>query len=206
MSNTTNIILPAKENMTFHQRQLRRLIIDYRQELIGGQENHYLDSNKDDYNNECPAERFTKKWAVDTIYHWIMDNPLNRRYLCGFNCRVILERQHIRFMGEAFVRALIEDRVEYDYRKNGWAFPNNYDGVDPIDEAIEQLKSHQYYHFNDGKRERWFKIMQVNRTTVRMLELPQHVIHVYKLEGDVLKEMIEDKTGTCEDTYGGTKQ
>lgn len=52
----------------------------------------------------------------------------NEKYLVSPQRDLALEKKHIHFMGEKFVRELIADRVEADFRKNGWDFPNNYEG------------------------------------------------------------------------------
>ena len=199
MANKTNtqIVIPAKENMTQHQRTLRSIIIDERNNIIGSFENMTYDQSEEECEKYWPLEKRTKNYVVDLIYHNIMDGKSD--YVVSEIRCIMLERKHIRFMGEAFVRALIEDRVEADYKKHGWRFKNRYDDVymKPYDKAINDLKTNKYYHFKDASKERWFEIIEVKAKTVRMLELSNNKMHTYKLEGDVLKEMLEDKTATC---------
>lgn len=107
------------EEMTFNERLLRSIIIDLRKELIGGWENAYLDGTQ-------YPQNYTKEDAINDLYHWVMDGT--SRYLSSSIRNIAIERRHIHFMGSKFVRELIEDRVEADYRKHGWAFPNNYEG------------------------------------------------------------------------------
>ena len=38
---------------------------------------------------------------------------------------IAIEKKHIKFMGEKFVRELIMDRVLADYKKHGWDFPHS---------------------------------------------------------------------------------
>lgn len=116
----------AKENLTYNQKILRSIICDLRNELIGGQENHFLDTDEDKYMKECNPKLYTKQWAVDAIYSMLMCGY--GKYVSSSIRNLSLERKHIRFYGKEWVMGLIEDRVEYDYYKNGWAFPNNYLG------------------------------------------------------------------------------
>ena len=200
MANKTNtqIVIPAKENMTPHQRELRKMIVRMRDIFIGEFINATYDWSEEQCEKYWPVEQRTKNYVVDLIYHWIMDG--DSKYVMTEDRSVVLERKHIRFMGEAFVRALIEDRVDYDYRHGGWSeFENRYNEVymTPVGKALNELKTNKYYHFKDATKERWFEIIEVKTKTVKMLELSNNKMHVYKLEGDVLKEMIEDKTATC---------
>ena len=108
------------EEMTNNERLLRSIIIDLRNELIGGWENAYLDDTN-------YPKNYTKEDAVNDLYHSIMDG--DTKYVRSSMRNLAIERKHLRFMGSKFIRELIEDRVEADYRKNGWAFPNNYEGT-----------------------------------------------------------------------------
>lgn len=117
--------MKAKEEMTMNERMLRSIIIDMRNELIGSTENHYCDcSDEFETGKDYDPVKLTKQWAVDTLYGWVMNG--NDKWLQSPMRNIAMERKHIKFMGRRFIRELIEDRVEYDYRKHGWAFPNNY--------------------------------------------------------------------------------
>lgn len=107
------------EEMSFHERLLRSIIIDLRNELIGGWENSYLDGHG-------YPQNYTKEDAVNDIYDCVMNGK--EKYVSSSIRNLAIEKKHIHFLGAKFVRELIEDRVEADYRKNGWAFPNNYEG------------------------------------------------------------------------------
>lgn len=118
--------MKAKEEMTMNERTLRSIIIDMRREFIGSFENMTYDESEEKCEEYWPLKQRTKQYVVDLIYGWVMNG--NDKYLQSPMRNIAMERKHIKFMGSQFVRELIEDRVEYDFNKNGWDFPNNYNG------------------------------------------------------------------------------
>lgn len=114
------------EEMTFEERTLRSIIIDFRREIIGGFENMTYDYSEEECEKYWPLKNRTKENVVENIYGLIMNG--NDKYIYSSIRNIGMERKHIKFMGSQFVRELIEDRVEADYQKNGWDFSNNYNG------------------------------------------------------------------------------
>jgi len=115
------------KEMTTNERTLRSIIIDFRNELIGGTENHWYDCPDEfETGKDYDPHKLTKDWAINTIYSWVMNG--NDKYLQSSIRNIVIEHKHIKFMGSQFVRDLITDRVEHDYQKHGWDFPNNYSG------------------------------------------------------------------------------
>ena len=111
--------------MTFHEKLLRHIIICYRNDFIGGRANAYSDYGEEEYNKMYPTP-LTKEDVVNYIYGEIMNG--NDQYVTSPHDNISLEKKHIKFLGSDFIRELIEDRVQADYEKNGWDFPNNYNG------------------------------------------------------------------------------
>ena len=115
------------EEMTQNEKTLRAIICDFRNEIIGGFENLLSDNGEEEGEKFWPLQYRTKQHVVNAIYDLVMNGT--EKYLTSSIRAIAIEKKHIKFMGEKFIRELIEDRVEYDYRKNGWDFPNNYDKV-----------------------------------------------------------------------------
>ena len=114
------------EEMTMNEKTLRSIIIDFRNELIGGFENMTYDCSTEECEEYWPLKNRTKQYVVDYIYSLVMKG--NDKYLTSSIRNIALEKKHIKFMGSQFVRDLIEDRVQSDYTKHGWNFENNYYG------------------------------------------------------------------------------
>ena len=114
------------EEMTSDEKTLRAIICDMRNEFIGGFENMTCDNDEEECEKYWPLKTRTKEYVCDCIYGWIMNG--NDRYLRSNMRPICIERKHLKFMGKSFIKALIEDRVEADYRKYGWNFANNYAG------------------------------------------------------------------------------
>lgn len=114
------------EEMTFNERTLRAIICDMRNEIIGGFENTALDYDEEECEKIWPLASRTKEVVVDEIMSMIFNG--NDKYVSSSTRPITLEKKHLRFMGKKFIRELVEDRVEADYKKNGWNFPNNYLG------------------------------------------------------------------------------
>jgi len=198
------------EEMTQNEKKLRAIICDFRNEFIGGFINLLSDNGEEEGEKFWPLQHRTKQYVVDTIYNWVMNGT--ERYLQSSTRNIAIEKKHIKFMGEKFIRELIEDRVEYDYRHNGWAFPNNYDKVEEKTDkelAIEQLTSNigKFYKFKNEKEVRYYQILKVSKRTVLFKQLyfdgtniKEGKNHRYKLEGDIFVEMIVDKTATIIET------
>lgn len=114
------------EEMTFNEKLLRRMICDMRNEIIGGFENTVADNDEAYCEEIWPVKDRTKEVVVDEIMTMIFNGT--DKYLKSSSSPFMLEKKHIKFMGKKFVRELVEDRVEWDYKKHGWDFPNNYSG------------------------------------------------------------------------------
>ena len=110
------------EQMSFEERILRKIIIDLRNYVVGGYENSASDMGDEEFIETYGY--ITKDQVVEEIYNEIMCG--NNKYVQSPSRMLVLEKKHIKFMGSKFVRELIEDRVESDYDKYGWMFPNNY--------------------------------------------------------------------------------
>ena len=117
--------MKSLKEMSFNEKLLRHIIIEYRNDFIGGRENAYLDYDEEEY-NELFSSSLTKQDVMDYIYGEIMCG--NNQYIVSPIDGAVMEKKHIKFLGSAFVKELIEDRVQADYEKNGWNFPNNYYG------------------------------------------------------------------------------
>lgn len=114
-----------KEELTFNQQIIRSIIIDLRNELIGGTENAYEDSPEEWGDGKLyNSSSLTKEWAINTIYDLLVGGT--EKYVQSPIRNIAIEKKHIKFYGEKWIKGLIEDRVEHDFNKNGWAFPNNY--------------------------------------------------------------------------------
>ena len=109
-----------KEEMTYEQRLLRKLICDIRNEIVGGYENSILDNDEEELKKMYPNGMPTREDIINEIYNEVMDNK--SKYLRSNDCPIMLEKKHIHFMGEKFVRELIENRVDYDINHNGWSW------------------------------------------------------------------------------------
>ena len=106
----------------FNNVLLRRIIKDWICWEIGGYENSYLDEG-----DEFPYKGLTKEDFVEEIYDRVISDKED--YLCSPVEDYAIEKKHIRFMGKENIKNLIEELVEEDYKKNGWRFPNNYNGL-----------------------------------------------------------------------------
>ena len=118
--------MKSLKEMTFEEKMLRHIICGMRDVIIGGFENTYADCGEEQAEECWPLKDRTKENVVNDILSQIFDGK--ESYVVSpidFNG---LEKKHIKFMGKAFVKELIEDRVEYDYQHEGWNFPNNYSG------------------------------------------------------------------------------
>jgi hypothetical protein len=111
--------MKRKEEMTKHERMLRNLIVGIRNDYIGGLENMTYDYDEDQL-KEMGVHFPTRDEVVEYIYNEIM-NGKEQIVHCP-NDIWGMEKKHIRFLGEQFVRELIEDRVDYDINKNGWVW------------------------------------------------------------------------------------
>ena len=106
----------------FNNVLLRRIIKDWICWEIGGYENSYLDEG-----DEFHYKGLTKEKFAEEIYSRVMLD--NENYLCAPVEDYTIEKKHIRFMGKENIKSLIEELIEEDYKKNGWKFPNNYNGL-----------------------------------------------------------------------------
>lgn len=106
-----------KEEMTREQRMLRSIIVAMRNDIVGGNENMTYDYSEEEL-KEMGWKFPSREEVIERIYEDIM-NGNSKVVMCPNECWG-LERKHIHFMGEKFVRELIEDRVDYDINKNGW--------------------------------------------------------------------------------------
>ena len=107
------------EEMTRNEKMVRRIIIGLRNEYVGGFENMLLDYGEDGM-KEMGYTLPTREEVIEYIYNEIMGGNDDYIY-CPNECWGI-EKKHIKFMGEKFIRELIEDRVDHDINKNGWAW------------------------------------------------------------------------------------
>lgn len=112
--------------MTWQEKQLRHIIIDYRNDFIGSFENMTYDNDEETCEKYWPLKNRTKQYVCNDIYDRIMKGKDD--YVQATNDWTTLEKKHIRFMGETFVRELIENRVQADFDKHGWPFENNFYG------------------------------------------------------------------------------
>lgn len=140
------------EEMTQNEKKLRAIICDYRNDFIGGFKNLLSDNGEEEAENYWPLHNRTKQHVCVLIYRWVMNGK--DRYLQSPTRNIAIEAKHVHFLGEKFIRELIEDRVDYNYRKNGWAFDNMYDAVNPKDEAYKLLNNNvgKFYKFQKWKR------------------------------------------------------
>lgn len=118
--------MKSLNEMTLQEKMLRHIIIGMRNEIIGGFSNTYCDYGEEQAEEYWPLKDRTKENVVDNILSQILNGK--GRYISSPVDMTALEKKHIKFMGKAFVKELIEDRVEYDYQHGGWDFPNNYSG------------------------------------------------------------------------------
>ena len=107
--------MKRKEEMTRDERLLRNIIVEIRNDYIGGLENMILDN--DDVNMKSLP---TREEVIEFIYHEVMDGKEEVLYMP--NHIIGIEKKHIHLMGKQFVRELIEDRVDFDIKKNGWSW------------------------------------------------------------------------------------
>lgn len=113
--------MKRKEDMTYDELTLRSIIIDCRKDLIGGIENAYLDNSEEEFFKTYGT--LNLETICNTIYSEIMDGK--EKFLASPMRNIAIEKKHIKFMGEKFVRELIMDRVLADYKKHGWDFPHS---------------------------------------------------------------------------------
>lgn len=106
----------------FNKIILRRIIKDWICWELGGYENSYLDNG-----DEFPYKGLTKEDFVEEIYDQVI--LVDEDYLSSPIENYAIEKKHIRFMGKENIKILIEELIEKDYKKNGWNFPNNYNGA-----------------------------------------------------------------------------
>lgn len=112
--------MKKREEMTFNERVLRKIIIDFRNEYIGGIENMLSDYDEEQLKEFFPNGYPTREDVIEYIYGEVMNGK--EKVLRSPQDIVALEKRHIHFMGEKFVRELIEDRVDFDINKNGWSW------------------------------------------------------------------------------------
>lgn len=108
------------EEMTLHERTLRKIICDIRNDYVGGIENMILDNDEEQLKEFFPNGYPTREEVIEYIYGEVMRGK--EKVLRSPLDIYALEKKHIKFMGEKFVRELIEDRVDFDIKKNGWSW------------------------------------------------------------------------------------
>ena len=111
--------MKAKEEMTRDERLLRKIIVAMRNDIVGCNENMTYDYDEEEL-KKMDWHFPTRDEVVDQIYNEIMNGD-GKVVRCP-NEIWGLEKKHIHFMGEKFVRELIEDRVDYDIEHNGWVW------------------------------------------------------------------------------------
>ena len=114
------LIMKKKEEMTREERLLRQIICDIRNEYIGGIENSILDNDENTLKELYPNGYPTREDVIKYIYNEVMCG--NNEVLRSPQQPIALEKKHIKFMGEKFVKELIEDRIDYDIKHNGWSW------------------------------------------------------------------------------------
>lgn len=114
--------MKALSEMTFNEKQVRKMICEIRDEYVGGIQNACYDYSEEEFTEMYG--RPTRQSVIDYIYDTLMkgNEPIIRSSIS----MLAIERKHVKFLGEAFIRELIADRVDYDYDHNGWDFPNDY--------------------------------------------------------------------------------
>ena len=90
------------------------MAVDYiYNDYVGGEENHYLDHDERYFN-------FTEDTLIDTIYKELMSKEGFLFLENGF----VIEAKHIRFVGSQRLKEIVEHRVKYRHKKEGWCFEN----------------------------------------------------------------------------------
>lgn len=108
------------EEMTLNERILRKIVVGIRNDYIGGIENMILDYSEEEIKEYFPNGFPTRDDVVEYIYKEVMNGK--EEYITAPNDIISLEKRHIHFMGEQFVREMIENRVDFDIKKNGWSW------------------------------------------------------------------------------------
>lgn len=111
-------------NLTWEEQILKKVIKRDVDELVGGYENFYNDEPKEFFKQN--SDKLTKNDVIETVYYELINDPNPYIFV---NWHFAIEKKHIKFLGKKFIKALIEQYVEEDYRKGGWCFPNNYEGA-----------------------------------------------------------------------------
>lgn len=111
------------KDFTFEEKVLRAIIADWRNYYVGCFENAYLDNGEEDFIKMYGY--VTKQKIIELVYYEIANGT--KPFVQSPTRMLALEKKHLRFMGKKFIEELIEDRIEADYNKNGWDFPNNYE-------------------------------------------------------------------------------
>jgi len=111
------------EEMSYNEKQVRRLIVGFRNDYVGGLENAYLDNGEEEFLNTYGVIKV--KDIEDYIYDELING--NEKIVYHPTDGWGVEKKHIKFLGKDFIEELIHNRVMYDYNKNGWEFPNELD-------------------------------------------------------------------------------
>ena len=111
-------------NLTKEEKTLQKIIINELNEYVGGFENEAMNCEEDECEDIWPLQLRTKQNVCDYIYYQI--TRTDSKFIRSGN--LVIERKHIKFMGNEFIKQLIEATVEFDYLTNGWHFKNNFYG------------------------------------------------------------------------------
>lgn len=112
------IQIREKDERSFNEKIIRQAICDFRDEFVGGQENAYMDMGEEEYLATYGVLTNTEVEA--NIYYELMCGKGNVIWTHKGLC---IEKKHVKFLGSDYIRAMIRDRVKYDYDKNGWSLP-----------------------------------------------------------------------------------
>lgn len=80
-------------------------------DYVGGEENHFLDHQERYFN-------FTEKSLIEDISKEI----LTAKNLLWLENGGAIEAKHVRFIGEKRIKEIVEHRVKYRHKKEGWCF------------------------------------------------------------------------------------
>ena len=114
------------KEMTFEEKMLSSIICDAIDEFIGGFENMTYDESEEECEKYWPLKTRTKEYVCGYIYGLLILG--DSKYIQSSMRNICLERKHLKFMGNAFIKDLIEKMVELSYTEYGWNFANNYAG------------------------------------------------------------------------------
>lgn len=104
-----------KDNLSFEKQLLLRVINDLIDDFVGQYENYFLDNDDTD-----------TIIYIDSVYGYVKHELMNtnQKYVHTYRNNII-ERKHIKFLGNDYIESAICYKLYKNYKSNGWDLPES---------------------------------------------------------------------------------